>query len=77
MRDSALPILDVQAVSKTFSAGAGEIQALSNASLSIAKGEFICLIGASGCGKSTLLRISRRFRASYRRQRQDVGSAHP
>ena len=57
MRDSSLPILDVNAVSKTFSAGTGEIQALSNASLSIAKGEFICLIGASGCGKSTLLRI--------------------
>ena len=57
MRDTALPILDVRAVSKTFSAGAGDVQALSNASLSIRKGEFICLIGASGCGKSTLLRI--------------------
>jgi ABC-type nitrate/sulfonate/bicarbonate transport system ATPase subunit len=26
-------------------------------SLDVAKGEFVCLIGASGCGKSTLLRI--------------------
>jgi NitT/TauT family transport system ATP-binding protein len=34
---------------------------LSDASLSIAKGEFVCLIGASGCGKSTLLRIMAGF----------------
>ena len=51
------PILDIDAVSKTFQAGAGQIHALSDASLTIAKGEFICLIGASGCGKSTLLRL--------------------
>jgi NitT/TauT family transport system ATP-binding protein len=35
----------------------GGIEALRNANLSIAKGEFVCLIGASGCGKSTLLRM--------------------
>ena len=33
----------------------------SDASLSIRKGEFVCLIGASGCGKSTLLRIMAGF----------------
>ena len=54
---NALPILDISAVSKTFQAGAGQIQALSDASLTINKGEFICLIGASGCGKSILLRL--------------------
>jgi len=52
-----LPILDIAAVSKTFRSGAGEIHALSGASLTIEQGEFICLIGASGCGKSTLLRL--------------------
>jgi NitT/TauT family transport system ATP-binding protein len=56
MRDGP-PILDINAVSKTFQAGANEIRALSEASLTINKGEFICLIGASGCGKSTLLRL--------------------
>jgi NitT/TauT family transport system ATP-binding protein len=56
MRD-APPIVDIGAVSKTFRAGASEVHALSDASLTIGKGEFICLIGASGCGKSTLLRL--------------------
>jgi NitT/TauT family transport system ATP-binding protein len=35
----------------------GDFQALGATDLSIAEGEFVCLIGASGCGKSTLLRI--------------------
>ncbi|MCO6417716.1 ABC transporter ATP-binding protein [Siccirubricoccus sp. KC 17139] len=52
-----LPILEVQGVTKRFAFGAEQITALSDASLRIGKGEFICLIGPSGCGKSTLLRM--------------------
>ena len=37
--------------------GAGEVHALSDVNLSIARGEFISLVGRSGCGKTTLLRI--------------------
>jgi NitT/TauT family transport system ATP-binding protein len=51
------PILDIAGVNKRFAVPGGEIEALRGASLAIAPGEFICLIGASGCGKSTLLRI--------------------
>ncbi len=48
------PLLRVQGVGKTYPGGT---EALRGATLSIAAGEFVCLIGASGCGKSTLLRL--------------------
>ena len=47
----------VQSVTKRFASPAGETVALQDATLEVAAGEFVCLIGASGCGKSTLLRI--------------------
>jgi NitT/TauT family transport system ATP-binding protein len=55
------PIIEIKDVSKVFKLQDQAITALSGANLSIAKGEFICLIGASGCGKSTLLRIMAGF----------------
>ena len=57
MADATLPIIEIRNVSKRFELQGRTIDALSNASLTIRKGEFITLIGASGCGKSTLLRI--------------------
>src|SRR5262245_681561 len=45
--------LKIRNVTKTF----GSFVALSDISLDIYPGEFICFLGPSGCGKTTLLRI--------------------
>ena len=49
--------LDIQNVAQTFKTKNGPFCALQNVSLTVAKGEFVALIGHSGCGKSTLLNL--------------------
>jgi NitT/TauT family transport system ATP-binding protein len=44
-------------VTKVYGSGSRAVQALDKVSLTVADGEFVCLIGASGCGKSTLLSL--------------------
>jgi ABC-type nitrate/sulfonate/bicarbonate transport system ATPase subunit len=51
------PILTIRGATKRFIVGDDELEALAAIDLTIAEGQFVCLIGASGCGKSTLLRI--------------------
>lgn len=49
--------LAIENVSKSFQSASGTVLALDRVSLTVAEGEFICLVGASGCGKTTLLNI--------------------
>ena len=50
-------MITFQDVTKTYHIGGEEIRALDGASLYIAKGEFVAIIGPSGSGKSTLMNI--------------------
>ncbi len=52
--DAAAPLLVLEDVSKRY----GSAAVLEGVSLSLADGEFACIVGPSGCGKSTLLRIA-------------------
>jgi ABC-type nitrate/sulfonate/bicarbonate transport system ATPase subunit len=60
------PCLRIRDVHKAFTASTGPFEALRGINITVAKGEFICLLGASGCGKSTLLRIIAGFEKATR-----------
>ena len=49
--------IQVQDVEQTFKTKKGPFVALREINLTVAKGEFVALIGHSGCGKSTLLNL--------------------
>jgi len=55
-RDTTAAI-EIRDVTKTFGRGRAATMALDGVCLSVATGEFVCLVGASGCGKSTLLSL--------------------
>ena len=49
--------IQIAGVEQTFATKKGPFVALRNIDLTVAKGEFVTLIGHSGCGKSTLLNL--------------------
>jgi NitT/TauT family transport system ATP-binding protein len=53
---SADVAIEIGGLSLRFDTADGPVQALSDVSLKVARGEFVSFIGPSGCGKTTLLR---------------------
>ncbi len=50
-------VVRLDQVSKQYGHGQNALLALDRVSLTVRRGEFVCLLGASGCGKSTLLSL--------------------
>ncbi len=51
------PVVELEAVSKTYSAGSVEAPVLFDIAFQICAGEFVAVVGGSGSGKTTLLNI--------------------
>ena len=49
--------IEIQSIEQSFKTARGPFIALRDIDLTVAKGEFVTLIGHSGCGKSTLLNL--------------------
>jgi NitT/TauT family transport system ATP-binding protein len=49
--------VELENVALTYGRGDKKVQALTETSLKIARGDFVALVGPSGCGKSTILKL--------------------
>jgi len=52
-----LPVIQLEAIEKTYHTGEVDVKAVRAVSLSINKGEFVAFMGSSGSGKSTLMNM--------------------
>ena len=52
-----MAFIEIDGVCKSFGSGRDKRQVLTDASLSVERGEFVSIVGMMGCGKSTFLKI--------------------
>ena len=52
-----LPILEGRHLQKTYELGRASVPVLHDASLEVAQGEWVTILGSSGSGKSTMLHL--------------------
>ena len=75
------PLIQIENLWKVYRTGEIELAALKGISLSVARGEFIAIMGPSGSGKSTLMHIlgclDRPTRGRYFLEAVDVGELKP
>ena len=71
-------IVVLQNVSKDYPSGAGVVRAMRDVDLTIARGEFVAIVGTSGSGKSTMMNIlgclDRPTRGTYTLASLEVGN---
>jgi putative ABC transport system ATP-binding protein len=71
-------VIELTDIHKTYRQGGNEIRALDGVDLTIARGEFVAIMGPSGSGKSTLLNVLGALdhpdRGSYRLDNEDVAA---
>ncbi|MGH2871239.1 MAG: ABC transporter ATP-binding protein [Solirubrobacteraceae bacterium] len=73
------PVIELESVTKTYRMGAFEVHALRGITATVARGEYVAIIGASGSGKTTLMNLLGCLdvptSGSYRLNGLDVASA--
>ena len=73
-------MIRLDALTRTYTTGAGEVHALAGVTTEIQRGEFVAIMGQSGSGKSTLMNIigclDRPTSGAYTLQDIDVGRLH-